>query len=114
MVNAKRSVKIRQLTHTQSPFCFVVGVIMETEQLLVHADPAPLSTHTLKHMALQRNGRRLGCPHAKSCAVPKGSVFCKYVLRMHELYTVEALLIKAVSLAKEIFGSAVFIEVCRR
>jgi hypothetical protein len=55
-------------------------------------------------MALQRNGRRLGCPHAKSCAVPKGSVFCKYVLRMHELYTVEALLIKAVSLAKEIFA----------
>jgi hypothetical protein len=99
VVNAEGPVKIRQLTNAKSPFCFVVGVIMEIEQLLVEADPvnvkySPLSFPTPKDMALQSNGSGLGCPHAKFCAVPKGPAFSKYILRMHDPYTLEALLIK--------------------
>lgn len=107
MANAETSVKIRQLTHTKSRFCFLVGVIMEIEQLLVQADPvnekySPLCIRTLNDTALQRNGRCLRCPHAKSCALPKGSV------RMHDPYTEEALLIQETSTANEIFDSTVF------
>lgn len=62
---------------------------MEIEQFLVQADPvnekySPLSIRTLNDMALQSNGKGLGCPHAKSSAVPKGSVLSKYILRMHD------------------------------
>jgi hypothetical protein len=72
VVNANGSAKIRQLTHTKSRFCFVVGVIMEIEQLLVQADPvnekdSPLSIRTLNDMALQSIGRGLGCPHQVLC-----------------------------------------------
>jgi hypothetical protein len=78
VVNARGSVKIRQLTHAKTRFCFVAGVIIETEQLLVAADPvnveySPLSIRTLKNMALEINGIGLRCPHTKSSSVPKGS-----------------------------------------
>jgi hypothetical protein len=50
----------------------------------------------------------------KSCAVPKGSVFSKYILRMHDPHTAEALLIQEIPTENEIFGSTVFTEVFRR